>query len=85
MGRVGLGPNSDDVTNFTLFFLKASLREINKLLGAFMLSVVNILINVGILTLESLAIFPYLNHGGKCKNMLFFQFFIIMVFILNGF
>ena len=50
-----------------------------------MLSVVNILINVGILTLESLAIFPYLNHGGKCKNMLFFQFFKIMVLILNWF
>ena len=26
VGRVGLGPNMDDVTNFTLFFLKASLR-----------------------------------------------------------
>ena len=50
-----------------------------------MLSVVNILINVGILTLESLAIFPYLNHGGKCENMLFFQFFKIMVLILNWF
>ena len=27
VGRVGLGPNMDDITNFTLFFLKASLSS----------------------------------------------------------
>ena len=30
-GRVGLDPNMYDVTNFSLFFLKASLRDNNRL------------------------------------------------------
>ena len=29
VGRVGLRPNSDDVTNYTLFFLKSSLSYQN--------------------------------------------------------